>query len=145
MKVRVLRFGAAKQLGSSILAHIGEGSHLLGLDLQVVPRSVYVGQGQLVHDVIKQMAPNWVINVAAMTNVDGAHESPELAIKVNGLGPAHISRSSSEVGARTVHISSEAVFDREAQSRYEEDDDCNPVSVYGTSKLAGEALTRTYT
>jgi dTDP-4-dehydrorhamnose reductase len=48
------------------------------------------------------------------------------------------------VGARVIQISTEAVFDGERTSAYAEDDACNPVAVYGISKLAGEMMVRVY-
>ena len=138
--MKSLLFGAQGQLGTAIMAAVGAGD----LTLECAPRTVDISDDRGVSAVIQASRPDWVINCAAMTNVDGAHGNPQLAMNVNAIGPANIARAAAAVGARVIQISTEAVFDGERSEPYSEDDVCHPVSVYGVTKLAGEMLVRVY-
>ncbi len=138
--MKALLFGAGGQLGTSIV-DVARGGDLT---LECAPRAVDISDDRGVTEVIKVLQPDWVINCAAMTNVDGAHENPQLAMNVNAIGPANIARAATAVGAKMIQISTEAVFDGERTEPYSEDDVCRPVSVYGVTKLAGETLVRVY-
>jgi dTDP-4-dehydrorhamnose reductase len=79
-----------------------------------------------------------VINCAAYTHVDGAEAHEEAATAVNGTGAGHVAAAAREVNAHLVHVSSDYVFDGEADEPYAEDAPTAPRSAYGRSKLAGE-------
>lgn len=64
---------------------------------------------------------------------------PDLwAITAEGAGC--VARSAWHVGARLVHLSSDAVFDGERLGQYTEDDAPAPLSLYGKAKAAAEQL-----
>lgn len=80
-----------------------------------------------------------VINCAAYTKVDAAETEADRAHAVNAEGPGHIARACARVGARLVHVSTDYVFSGAQRTPYEIDDETDPVSVYGRTKLAGES------
>lgn len=82
--------------------------------------------------------PALVVNCAAFTQVDLCETRRDLALAVNGAGVGHVVAAAAAVGARTIQISSDYVFDGRATRPYREDDPTGPLSVYGESKLAGE-------
>ncbi len=84
--------------------------------------------------------PDVVLNLAAMTDVDGCERAPDLAQKINAEGAAIIAGLCGNTGARLIHISTDYVFDGEKRSPYREGDEPNPTSVYGRTKLAGERM-----
>ncbi len=136
----ILIFGASGQLGSEILASsLGKDERLI-----VAPRALRFVESDAVASYVKQQRPEWIVNAGAMTDVDAAHLDPDQALKVNGLAPGVLAGVAQEVGARVIHISSEAVYDGSTQVPYKEVDTCRPVSVYGVSKLTGDLLTLTY-
>jgi dTDP-4-dehydrorhamnose reductase len=83
-----------------------------------------------------------VINCAAFTKVDDAEREADRAHAVNATGAGNVARACAEAGARMIHVSTDYVFDgdfRGGEPRpYDVDDETNPLSVYGRSKLAGE-------
>lgn len=91
-----------------------------------------------VHEVIKDLQPDCVINAAAYTAVDKAEDEPELAFAVNEHGAKNIAAACELDGARMIHISTDFVFDGKKQAPYTPEDAPNPLNVYGASKLAGE-------
>ena len=76
-----------------------------------------------------------VLHAAAWTDVDGAEEDPQGAAAVNVGGTAH----AAELGAPLVYVSTDYVFDGRKGAPYVESDAPNPLSVYGRTKLLGEA------
>ena len=83
-----------------------------------------------------------VVNCAAFTAVDAAESEPERAYAVNAAAPGTIARACAAAGARMIHISTDYVFDGSFDGvprPYDVDDPTGPLSVYGKTKLAGEA------
>jgi len=91
---------------------------------------------------IARHRPQWVINCAAYTDVDGCTRDPELAMRVNGRAPGDIAAACARVGAGMIHLSTDFVFDGRSDRPYVEDDPVGPLSAYGESKLAGERAVR---
>ncbi len=90
---------------------------------------------------IASAKPDIVISAAAYTEVDKAESEPELAYRVNALGPAALAAACYAAAVPIVHLSTDYVFSgRKPEGAYDERDDVGPVSVYGSSKLAGELL-----
>ena len=79
-----------------------------------------------------------IINCAAYTNVDQAEKEPELAHRVNALGPENIGNVANKIQAKVVHISTDYVFGEGGKRPFKELDTCNPVGVYGKTKWEGE-------
>jgi len=83
---------------------------------------------------------NWIINCSGYTQVDKAEEEREMAFKINKDGIRNIARVALERQAKIIHISTDYVFSGEKEGflGYTEDDEPDPINVYGESKLAGE-------
>ncbi|MHB1132316.1 MAG: dTDP-4-dehydrorhamnose reductase [Chloroflexota bacterium] len=92
--------------------------------------------------VVTVVRPDVVLNAAAYTDVDGCEAKPDLAYKVNALGPRHLASACLSSGAALLHISTNCVFDGNATRPYLEFDPVNPISVYGASKQAGDIAVR---
>jgi dTDP-4-dehydrorhamnose reductase len=80
-------------------------------------------------------APDLVFHTAAWTDVDGAEADPEGARLVNVQGTLN----AAALGAPLVTFSTDYVFDGRKREPYVESDPPNPESVYGRTKLEGEA------
>ena len=91
-----------------------------------------------VQDIISKTAPDWILNCAAMTDVDGCEETPEQAHEVNARAPGDIAAHCADRSIRFLHVSTDYVFDGTEKGTYDEDASVNPLQKYGTSKLAGE-------
>jgi dTDP-4-dehydrorhamnose reductase len=75
----------------------------------------------------------------ALTGVDYCEAHQDEAFAVNGIGPGRIAEISARKGAHVTYISTDMVFDGSKEAAYHEADKPNPLSVYGASKLEGEA------
>jgi dTDP-4-dehydrorhamnose reductase len=88
---------------------------------------------------VERHSPDLILNAGAYTAVDRAESEPDLAFLANRDGAAHVARAARCAGARLIHVSTDFVFDGRAGRPYRPDDPTGPTSVYGASKLAGEA------
>lgn len=84
------------------------------------------------------LAPDVVVQCAAMTNVDGAARDPVSAFRVNAFGTQNVALACAKCDAALLYISSNEVFDGKKDAPYLEHDATNPINAYGKSKLAGE-------
>ena len=91
-----------------------------------------------VRSVVREYAPDIIINPAAYTAVDKAESEPELAMCVNAEAPAVMAEEAARLGSVLIHFSTDYVFDGSKPGAYLETDSACPVSVYGKTKLAGE-------
>ncbi len=81
---------------------------------------------------------DFIINCAAYTAVDKAEEDYENAFKINVTGVKNLRNAAQKNGIPLIHISTDYVFDGKNYKPYTEDNQTNPVSVYGKTKLQGE-------
>ncbi|MEM1003464.1 MAG: dTDP-4-dehydrorhamnose reductase, partial [Bacteroidota bacterium] len=81
---------------------------------------------------------DFCINCAAYTNVDASEDQADLAFKVNAIGPRYLARTCSQTKTKLIHVSTDFVFDGQKKTPYTEQDNTNPLGVYGESKLKGE-------
>ena len=88
--------------------------------------------------VVREIAPDLIVNPAAYTAVDQAESQPELALAVNGAAPGMLAEEAKRLGAALIHYSTDYVFDGTKTAPYTEDDEPCPMSVYGSTKLAGD-------
>ncbi len=91
-----------------------------------------------VHAALAESRPDVVVNCAAYTDVDGAEADEDAALAVNGVGAGHVAQAAAGLGAWTIHVSTDYVFDGSKRDPYVESDPVGPRSAYGRSKLAGE-------
>lgn len=87
---------------------------------------------------VEEKKPDSIVNCAAYTAVDNAEDNEPLCTKLNCEAVRNIGQAAQTVGARVIHISTDYVFNGRNFQPYTEDDEPNPASVYGRTKLAGE-------
>lgn len=96
-----------------------------------------IRDGAQLQKLFREISPDFVINCAAYTNVDGAESERDEAFAVNAEAVKALAKACSNENAVLVHFSTDYVFDGSKES-FGEADDCAPLNVYGESKLAGE-------
>jgi len=91
--------------------------------------------------IMQESSPDAVVHLASITDVDICERDPELANAVNAESTRIIAEECLKAGSYLVNVSTDYVFDGR-RGNYNEDDQPNPVNVYGRSKLKGEEATR---
>ena len=137
--MNILIVGPHGQLGHAILPLARSRGH------SVTP----VGRDRLdlarpeeISAVVEPLQFDLLINCAGYHGTDRIETEPGAAFDVNGRAPGGLAAVCRERGARLVHVSSDYVFDGEADRPYTETDRPAPINVYGASKLLGESLAR---
>ncbi|MGZ8353100.1 MAG: dTDP-4-dehydrorhamnose reductase [Allosphingosinicella sp.] len=134
--MRVLVTGREGQLARSLAER---GAALPGLSLETVGRpGLDLERPESIAAAIAAAAPDQVVKAAAYTAVDQAEDEPERAFRVNGAAAGEVAAAARRAGARIIQISTDYVFDGNAEGAYPETAPTNPLGVYGRSKLEGE-------
>jgi dTDP-4-dehydrorhamnose reductase len=94
---------------------------------------------EAVRQFFSQQEIHALVNCAAYTAVDKAESDEELAFKLNFEAVLNLATIAQEYKTQFLHISTDYVFDGEHNRPYTEEDEANPDSIYGSSKLRGEA------
>jgi len=87
---------------------------------------------------VREAKPQVIVNASAYTAVDKAEQEPEIAKLVNAEAPTILAQEAKVLGAWFLHYSTDYIFDGEKGSPYTEEDEPNPINVYGRTKLEGE-------
>ena len=134
MACDILVTGCRGQLGRDLMALFSADHSVRGVDLEEFD----IRDRERTLEAIGEAEPGIVMHAAAYTDVDGCEGNRELAMAVNADGAENIAVACSKVGARMVYYSTDYVFDGKADHPYTEDDQTDPQTAYGQSKLAGE-------
>lgn len=135
----MLILGARGMLGSA-LTRLGQKYAPIAWDKETVDLT----DSQALTEKISQLQPDYIINAAAYTNVDGAESDSRAAFAVNERAVHVLATVAKEMQVTLIHYSTDYVFPGDKDEGYVEDDKPGPaINVYGTSKLAGERALQT--
>jgi dTDP-4-dehydrorhamnose reductase len=132
--MKLLIAGSHGLVGTNIIPVLAEHFDITALDIE----DWDIMDSHRGEQMIREHNPRVLINLAAMTDVDGCEDRGETAGMINSDGPAVLAELCRLHKTRLIHFSTDYVFDGEKDSPYEEEDQPNPMSVYGATKLAGE-------
>jgi len=131
----VLLIGGSGILGSEVLRQLQTED----IDY-VAPKSLDLDireKGQI-ENFVQGYKPNWIINCAAWTNVDGAEDFFDEALALNDEAVRNIAEVAKQIGCKVIHISTDYVFNGNSPEPYDENASVMPLNKYGESKLRGE-------
>lgn len=134
----ILITGANGQLGNDFKRLFSSNDiKYIGTDV----RELDITKEDEIREFLKGKNINLIINCAAYNNVDKAEEEQELCKKLNRDSPVMLAKIAQEIDAELITYSTDFVFDGKKSKPYTEEDEPNPLSVYGKTKLQGEKET----
>lgn len=132
---RILLLGANGQVGWELRRSLA----LLGSMTAADQNQCDLADPDALAGLLHAEAADIIVNAAAYTAVDKAEQELVLAERLNAGVPAQLAEHAAATGALLVHYSTDYVFDGTKAGAYLESDAAQPLSVYGRTKLAGEA------
>jgi len=90
-----------------------------------------------------KVKPDYILHLAALTDMEYCELNPEHAFDVNARGVENILAFAKDFNIPFLYICTAGIFDGEKEE-YHEHDMPNPLSVYGKSKYQGEIIARDY-
>jgi dTDP-4-dehydrorhamnose reductase len=137
--MNILVFGKDGQLGKAFKTVFDVMPVSLKLNVKYIGRSdCDLSDEASLKKVLDSSEANFIINASAYTAVDKAEIEQALAFAVNARAPELMAQYAAEHGATFFHYSTDYVFDGRKTGFYLEDDQRNPLGIYGKSKAAGE-------
>lgn len=139
--MKVLVTGAKGQLGQDVLCLLeNQPWEVFGFGREELD----ITNEEQVREKVLAIKPNIIIHTAAYTQVDQAESDEETAFKVNAEGTKYLAQAAEAVEAKFCYVSTDYVFDGTNNEPYKTNDETNPQTIYGKSKLAGEQYTSEY-
>ncbi len=152
--MRAIVTGGAGFIGSHVVdALLVRGDEVAVVDSLVHGRRENVAQGAELHvrdirepleDLFDAVRPEVVFHLAAQADVRVSVEHPVMDAEVNVLGTVRIVEAARRHGAQVVFSSTGGAIYGECSAPAPETTPCEPVSPYGTAKLAAEEYLRSY-
>jgi dTDP-4-dehydrorhamnose reductase len=133
--MKILILGAGGRLGAALLREYRDKFDVAGFNHTQLDLSDLGA----VREKLLKASFDVLINAAGFTKVDLCETQPDRAFVINSEAPRVVAEICDEKNARLIHFSTDYVFDGAKREPYTEEDEANPISVYGESKLAGES------
>lgn len=134
--MKILITGSNGMLAQEVKKQLRDGNELICTDVE----DLDITNEEQVMKFITDLKPEYIINCAAYTAVDKAEVAGEIVEKINANGPENLAKAAKAVDATLVHVSTDYVFggNLSLDKVYSEDDEKQPVTAYGITKLHGE-------
>ncbi len=152
--MRSIVTGGAGFIGSHVVdALVARGDEVAVIDSLVHGKEENVASGAELHvrdiresldDIFDAVRPEAVFHLAAQADVRVSVEHPVEDAEVNVLGTVRILEAAHKHSARVVFSSTGGAIYGECVEPAREDSPCEPLSPYGTAKLAGEEYIRSF-
>ena len=133
MKIFIL--GAGGQLGRCLQDKFSKKEFEI---FSFTSSQLNIEETQALKKLLLKHEPKFLINAAAYTEVDRAESRPEIANSINHLAVSKIAYICKEMNIKLFHYSTDYVFDGNNIKPYLENDETNPETIYGLTKLKGE-------
>jgi dTDP-4-dehydrorhamnose reductase len=130
----ILLIGSTGQVGQELSKTLNP----LGKIITLTRQQLDLTQPDTIKETITSLKPDVIVNASAYTAVDKAETDVETAMTVNAVAPKMMAQAAKEIAAQLLHISTDYVFDGKNNTPYLEENQTNPLGIYGKSKLLGE-------
>ena len=146
--MKILVLGASGMLGHKVWSILGNRFETLGTVREPIAHPIFASGDRIVpgvrvddlpsvHDVVSEVRPDVVVNCVGIVKQLSAAHAHIPSITVNALFPHQLAELTASVGAHMIQISTDCVFSGR-RGGYREDDEPDPIDLYGRTKLLGE-------
>lgn len=141
---RILITGASGLLGINLASEALNQHDIICVDRsKLVSAPFQIVQEDLsdltsIPNLLDAVRPAWLINCAALADIDVCEDYPDRAKLLNTDMPLEFAKACKKRGISMAHISTDAVFDGQKDGFYTEQDTPNPMNVYAKTKLDSE-------
>ncbi len=133
----VLVTGGKGMLGTDLCRMLRERDyHVVVTDIDELD----IRNRDLVQRTVEKLQPDWVIHLAALTDVDGCEREPDASFLTNTIGTQNVALACQSTNTLMTYVSTISVFDGTKCEPYTEFDEPNPQSWYSRSKYQGELI-----
>lgn len=132
--MRLLLLGANGQVGWELQRALAPVADVVALGRQ---QADFTKPSKLAK-IVRDAAPDIIVNAAAYTAVDRAQSEPEIANLINAESVATLAEAAAQRNGWLIHYSTDYVFDGTGKRPRLETDPTNPLNVYGQTKRDGE-------
>jgi dTDP-4-dehydrorhamnose reductase len=142
--MKLLITGASGMLGINLAMEALREHEIVGVDrgkLKSAPFPVFQADflnPQAFLPALETTRPDWVINCAALANLEECEKHPDQAKILNTVLPRDLAAACAERNIKFVHLSTDAVFDGIRKDAYVEEDEPSPPGIYSQTKLESE-------
>jgi dTDP-4-dehydrorhamnose reductase len=131
---KIVIVGAGGRLGAALAREYAREFDVIGFN----HAQLDLGAPEQLRSTLGGLDFDALLNAAAQTNVDRCETHQDEAFALNAEAPRVLAEICRARNARFIHISTDYVFDGEKREPYTEEDEAQPISVYGESKREGE-------
>ena len=146
---RVFITGCGGMLGNAMYPYFAKSfEHVMATDIVIEEHEKSwlsycdIREPDQLAKVFDKFKPDLVLHLAALVDVEGCEEDVGDATLTNAKAPEFVAKLCKEYDATMVYISTGGVFDGTKEGYYTEDDQPNPIMVYGQTKYDGEIVVR---
>ncbi len=137
-KPRILLFGHNGQVAWELRRSLATLGEVVTAGVDGAQHPLDLRDAAALDRLVHELRPRLMVNAAAYTAVDQAESEPELAWRLNAEVVGELGRLGAALDCPVLHYSTDYVFSGEGDVPWKENDEPDPRSVYGKSKLAGE-------
>lgn len=119
----------------------GRGPNRLPMQAGYTYEATNLRDATSVQHLLEKHKPDILIHAAAMTQVDDCERNKDLCWDTNVAATRYLLHAAEKQNTFFVFLSTDFVFDG-LQGPYAEEDAVNPISYYGSSKVAAESMVR---
>ena len=142
MQTKILVTGANGQLGSELRAAAERRTQCEWVFTDLP--DLDITNAAQTDSVVQSIAPQFIVNCAAYTAVDKAQSNSQAAYLLNAAAVQNLAAAAQQARSYLIHISTDYVFDGRSHVPYSETAPPSPQTIYGKTKLQGEAFALKY-
>ncbi len=132
--------GCGGMLGEAVYQQFKDRCQVYATDIDLNEpwlRRLDVTDERVIKLFLERIKPDYIVHLAALTDMEYCQLHPEEAFCTNAEATERLADYASQKNIPFVYISTAGIFDGR-KDEYREDDQPNPLSIYGQSKYRGE-------